>query len=234
MSGHSKWANIKRKKSATDAVKSRDFTKVARQIMVAVRQGGEDEIANVALRLAIKAGKAVNMPKETIDRSIKSALGDKGRELTAICYEIIAPFGGALIAVGSTDNPNRTASEIRHLVEKHGGKVVTPGAVMYLFTHCGLSELPLTIPEENVLKVAEQLNVFDLTSSEKSYELYFPFENLGEAVKLLEPYQTESIEICYKANQKVPVSNMEPINKLIVELFDHPDIDQVFSNYELK
>lgn len=135
MSGHSKWSNIKNKKAANDAAKGSVFTKMAKGITIAVKKGGGvgDPDQNFSLRLAIDKARAVNMPKENIDRAIDKGLGREGDELKELLIEGFGPGGFAIIIEAVTDSSNRTVAEIRCLLEKHGGRMGEPGSVSYMF-----------------------------------------------------------------------------------------------------
>lgn len=135
MSGHSKWSNIKNKKAANDAAKGSVFTKMAKGITIAVKKGGGigDPDKNFALRLAVDKARAVNMPKENIDRAIDKGLGREGDELKELLIEGFGPGGFAVMIEAVTDSSNRTVAEIRCLMEKHGGRMGEPGCVAYMF-----------------------------------------------------------------------------------------------------
>ncbi|HHY64641.1 MAG TPA: YebC/PmpR family DNA-binding transcriptional regulator, partial [Clostridiaceae bacterium] len=138
MSGHSKWNNIKRKKEKTDAQKGKIFTRLGREIAMAVRSGGPDPTVNSRLRDAIAKAKASNMPSESIQRSIKKAAGeDTGSNYEVINYEGYGPSGVAVIVEAYTDNRNRTAGDIRHIFDKYGGNLGTTGCVSFLFDRKG-------------------------------------------------------------------------------------------------
>lgn len=139
MSGHSKWSNIKNKKAANDAVRGSVFTKMAKAITMAVKKGGGvgDPDANFSLRLAVDKARAVNMPKENIERAIDHGLGKGGEELTELLIEGFGPGGIAIIIEAVTDNRNRTIAELRSLMEKHGGRMGEPGCVIYMFDRQG-------------------------------------------------------------------------------------------------
>lgn len=144
MSGHSKWSTIKRQKAVTDARRSSVFTKLARLIAVAARAGGKDPAVNFRLRLAIDKAKAANMPNDNIDRAIKSGAGElSGGQTKEIVYEGFGPGGAAIIAQAVTDNPNRTAAEIRSIFQKLGGRLGTQNSVAWMFRLDGVVRLPL-------------------------------------------------------------------------------------------
>ena len=143
MSGHSKWANIKRKKGVNDAQRSAVFTKMSRIISTAVHEGGGigDPEKNFKLRLAVDRAKAVNMPKDTIQRAIDKAAGGDGSQMKELLYEGFGPHGIAILISATTDNQNRTFAEVKLAIEKNGGKMASTNAVAYQFTKCGVLEL---------------------------------------------------------------------------------------------
>ncbi len=139
MSGHSKWANIKHKKAKEDSKKGKVFTKLVKEIMVAVKEGGADHAGNPHLRLILDKAKSVNMPHENIDRAIKKASGELGTiNYETVMYEGYGPFGTAVIVESLTDNKNRTVADVRHVFTKFGGNVAGDGAVAWMFEHRGV------------------------------------------------------------------------------------------------
>ncbi len=231
MSGHSKWANIKHKKSIADSKRATDFTKLSRLITIASRQGGPDKEANVGLRLAVDRARASNMPKDTIERAIAAGAGDKSANMTEIIYEAFDASGKGLLIVTSTDNSNRTFSEVRHIVERGNGKMGTRGAVAYLFQKCGqvrISKSQISI--EELLTISESLSVIDIIELEEEFEVSIPFENLGLATELFKKYDTVNIHIIYKSLQPgSELSAAAPENQnLVNHLMDHLDVHDVF------
>ncbi len=138
MSGHSKWANIKRRKSAVDAKRGKIFTKIARELETAARHGGPDPEANIRLRLILDKARAANMPKDNIQRAINRGAGvEKGQEFEAVTYEGYGPHGVAMLVEALTDNRNRTVAEVRHVLSRAGGSLATSGAVAWQFDRKG-------------------------------------------------------------------------------------------------
>lgn len=239
MSGHSKWANIKRQKQAADLKRGNIFSKLSRAITVAVLEGGKiaDPENNVKLRLAIEKAKAANMPKENIQRAIERAAGKGGEELKEVIIEAFGPQGTAFLILAATDNINRTLSQIRQTLERGGGKLGTPGAVSYLFTRCGLVTFSKTkAQEETVLNFADKIEAFDIDSDANFFYVYFPFQNLGKIKEALTPGLVyESVEIDFKPNSLIKITDQATAQKiltLILQLEELDDVQRVFVNSE--
>lgn len=246
MSGHSKWANIKRKKEANDKVKGAVFAKMSRLITLAVVEGGgmPDPSHNFKLRLAIDKARSMNMPKENINRAIEKASGADRNSIKEIIYEGFAPHGVALMIQATSDNPNRTVSEIKNVIEMHGGKIGSQGSVAYLFNKCALIEFDTTInKEEDILNFSEALNAIDIEQEKLEYYVYVPFEQYGKIKEALGPLQPKNTEVDYKPLSPVEVGDTSSIDKiveLIQALEDLDDVHHVYSNlsmpegYEMK
>ncbi len=172
MAGHSHWAQIKRKKAALDAKRGQLFTKLIREIIVAVKQGGSgDPELNPRLRTAIQAARAANMPKENIERAIKKALGlEEGTNYEEAIFEGYGPGGVAILIQAITDNRKRTVSELRHLFSKHGGSLAEPGAVSWIFEQKGLIVVPKK-EEVKALEIAIDLGAEDTKEYESEIEI---------------------------------------------------------------
>ncbi|MFW6158908.1 MAG: YebC/PmpR family DNA-binding transcriptional regulator, partial [Planctomycetota bacterium] len=173
MSGHSHWATIRRKKSAADAKKGRMFSKCAKLIMSAARTGGADPDTNLTLRYAIEDARAINMPKENIERAILKGTGElEGVELETVVYEGYGPGGCALMVETVTDNRNRTAPEIRHIFEEHGASLGGPGSVAWMFEKKGvLSVARDAVDEETLMEVVLDAGADDMEALEDVYEI---------------------------------------------------------------
>ncbi len=174
MSGHSKWANIKHRKAGQDAKRAKAFTKVVRDLTLAAREGGGDPDANAALRTAISAARAVNLPKDKIERAIKKGTGELGgAALEEVAYEGYGPGGVAILIHTLTDKRNRTASDIRHLFNKYGGELGAPGSVSWIFERKGLIELPAEgVDEEQLLEWALDAGAEDLRREDENFEIF--------------------------------------------------------------
>ncbi len=228
MSGHSKWANIKRKKGVNDAQRSAVFTKMSRIISTAVHEGGGigDPEKNFKLRLAVDRAKAVNMPKDTIQRAIDKAAGGDGSQMKELLYEGFGPHGVAILISATTDNQNRTFAEVKLAIEKNGGKMASTNAVAYQFTKCGVIELQKKeVSEEEVYAMFDKYNALDLEEDEETYVLYIPFEQMGKV--------KGSIDVIYRPNVTVELSEAEAekVESFIEKLEELDDVMNVYSNY---
>jgi len=239
MSGHSKWANIKRKKEAADKKRGQIFSKLSRMITLAVLAGGgiADPEKNVKLRLAVDKAKEANMPKENILRAIERAKKAEGSALKEVTYEAFGPEGVGLIIEGSSDNPNRTLSEVKNVLARFGAKLATPGAVSYLFKRCGLIIVKKEkVDEEKIFELGGGLSAFDIDQDEEVFYLYFPFENLGKVRQVFDSIQPDAVEIDYKPNSLVKVSSKErakTILDLVEALESLDDIQKVYFNCDI-
>jgi YebC/PmpR family DNA-binding regulatory protein len=239
MSGHSKWANIKRQKQAADVKRGQVFSKLSRLITLAVIQGGgiTDPEYNVKLRLAIEKAKQANMPKENIKRAIERGVGPEKDQLKELMYEAFGPENTALLILTTTDNPNRTRSQIRETLDKNGGKLVDSGAVNYLFTRCGLVIFSKNkVTEEKVFDFASKVNAFDIDEDKDNFYVYLPFENLGKIKDFLEGLIYETAEVDFKPNSVIQITDSEKAKQILnlVELLESlDDVQKVFGNFDI-
>lgn len=235
MSGHSKWANIKRKKGANDMIKANVFAKMSHLITIAVIENGgiiEPE-NNVRLRLAIDKAKSVNMPKENIKRAIEKGFGPNRMMLKEVIYEGFGPHGIFLLILSTTDNSNRTSSEIRNMLEKNSGKLGTPGSVSYLFKKCAfVSFKKLDVNEEAVFKIGEELQAFDINEDDSHFFVFFPFSNFGLLKTHLNNINYDLAEIDYLATTPVKLDSdkEKKVLDLVEALEDLDDIQRVYTN----
>jgi len=238
MSGHSKWANIKRKKEANDKVKGNVFGKMSRMITLSVIEGGglTDPEHNVKLRLAIEKARQANMPKENIKRAIDKGTGPDRSLLKEIVYEGFASDGVALMMLTTTDNPNRTLTEIRNIMDRNGGKLGVSGSVSYLFKKCALIIFAKDqVAEEKVFEISDSLKAFDIDSDTTHFYVYFPFENLGHIRDLLTDIKYETAELDFKPQTLITISDknkLDKIENLINSLEALDDVQKVFANLE--
>ncbi|MCA2005321.1 MAG: YebC/PmpR family DNA-binding transcriptional regulator, partial [Ignavibacterium sp.] len=188
MSGHSKWATIKRKKAALDAKKGKIFTKLIKEITIAARQGGGDPAGNPRLRLAIDNAKAENMPAENIERAIKKATGElEGVTYHELTYEGYGPAGVAMLVEVATDNKNRTVAEVRHIFSKHGGSLGETGSVAWMFERKGVITVPKQDKsEDDILAIVLDAGADDLQTEEEFYEITTSVENFEPVRKALQ------------------------------------------------
>ena len=236
MSGHSKWANIKRKKEANDKVKGNVFGKMSKIITLAVLEGGgmTDPDHNVKLRLAIEKAKSANMPKENIQRAIEKGTGPDKSQLKEIIYEGFAPGGVSLIILTTSDNHNRTLTEVRNIMEKHEGKLGAAGAVGYLFKKCSLIIFSKQeVQEEAAFEAAEHLQAFDIDQDDTHFYVWFPYENLGHIKDKLGDIKYESAEVDFKPQSIIELNDpakMQKVENLINLLEELDDVHKVFAN----
>ena len=232
MSGHSKWANIKRQKQVNDLVRGNLFSKLSRAISLAVIEGGgiTDSEHNVKLRLAVEKARQLNMPKDNIARAIERGAGPDRAQLKENIYEAYGPAGAAFMILVTTDNVNRTLSEIRSILERHEGKLASQGSVAYLFRKCAMVVINKSdSKEEDVFRFAEEVNAFDIDEDETHFSIYIPFENLRRI-------KGHVAEIDFKPLNPFPVTNEEHSKKIVslVEVLeDHDDVQKVFTNADI-
>ncbi|WP_022855324.1 YebC/PmpR family DNA-binding transcriptional regulator [Thermodesulfobacterium thermophilum] len=239
MAGHSHWAQIKRKKAVQDAKRGQIFTKLIREIVIAVRAGGSgDPELNPRLRAAIQAARAANMPKENIERAIKKALGqEEGTNYEEAVFEGYGPGGVAILVHAITDNRRRTVSEVRHIFSKHGGNLAEPGAVSWIFEHKGLIVVPKK-DEEKVLEIAIEKGAEDTKEYESEVEIITEPSQFEEVKKALEEAGIEilSAKLTLVPKTFVPISDEQTANtllKLIEALDDNDDVQQVYANFDI-
>jgi len=239
MSGHSKWANIKRRKGAQDAIKSKIFTKLIRELTVASRHGGGDPNANSRLRLAVDRALAQNMPRDTIDRAIKRGVGgEDGASLEEVRYEGYGPSGVALVVDCMTDNRKRTVAEVRQVFTKHGGNLGMDGSVAYLFKRVGLFCFAPKSDEDKIMQVALDSGAEDvLTNDDGSIEVLTAVEDFAKVKTAIDEahLKPEVAEITMIAATHVALDqeNAEKIVKLIDVLDELDDVQHVYTNAAL-
>ncbi len=239
MAGHSKWANIQHRKKAVDAKRGKIFTRINRELTVAAREGGSDPDANPRLRLAMQKANAANMPKDTIERTVKKAAGElEGVSYEEIRYEGYAPGGVAIMVETLTDNRNRTVAEVRHAFSKHGGNLGTDGSVAYLFTKVGVLSYAPGTGEERVMEAALEAGADDIeTADDGSIEVLTSPEGHDEVLEKmtaagLEPAESE---ITMRASTEVEL-DLETGSKVLAFLDVLEDLDDtqaVYSNADI-
>jgi len=234
MSGHSKWSNIKRKKEINDKQKSTAFAKLARLISMSVVDGGGigDPQNNVRLRMAIDKAKSYNMPKDNIVRAIERGSGQGGPHIREVIYEAFGPASVGLIITALTDNPNRTASEIRNILDKHAAKLGAQGAVSHLFEKASVISLPTNaMNEEAALTFAAEHGATDFAKREDHYLAYFPYSFFGKLHMHL-PHPDAQIEIVYKPQSVIVLDDTKGkmLTTLVYDLEESDDVQEVFHN----
>jgi len=239
MAGHSKWANIKHKKAASDAVKGKVFSKIAKEIMVAARAGG-DPSANITLRALVQKARGVNMPMDNITRAIKKGSGElEGAAMEEIIYEGYAPGGVALVVQSLSDNKNRTASEVRNVFNKNGGNLAGAGAVMRSFHRRGLFVVAAEgVTEDRLLEVALEAGAEDVTREGDVFEVLCEpaqFGALSDALTAAH-IKTENGEITMIPDSYVPVTDKTQaaaLVRFVSALEELDDVQNVYANFDI-
>ncbi len=237
MSGHSKWATIKHKKSAQDAKKGKLFSKLAREITVAVKLGGPDPEANSRLRTVLLACRSANMPKENIERAIKRGTGEGGENYEEVRYECYGPAGVAIVVDVLTDNKRRTVADVRHIVTKHGGNMAEAGAVMWNFEQKGLITVSKTISEEEMMEKAIEAGAEDVDTEGDVYEVYTAPNDLHTVLQAFEkmnlPVNEAKLTLKPKNLVTVDSKSAAAVLKLMEALEDMDDVQDVYTNLDI-
>ena len=239
MSGHSKWHNIQAKKGKADAARGKVFTKIGREILIAVKQGGPDPAGNSKLRDVIAKARANNMPNDTIKNAIKRAAGaDNDKNYEEITYEGYGPNGVAVIVEAATDNKNRTAADVRHAFDKAGGNLGTTGCVSYMFNKKGvivIEKASTDMSEEDLMMLALDAGAEDFQSSDEVYEITTTPEDFSRVCEKLEE---AGLEFLQAEVQMVPTTTIEldekgqeRMEKLIERLEDLDDVSNIYHNW---
>jgi YebC/PmpR family DNA-binding regulatory protein len=239
MAGHSQFKNIMYRKGAQDAKRAKMFAKIAREIMVAVRQGLPDPNANPRLRAALASARAANMPKDNIDRAIKKALGgDDTTHYEEVRYEGYGPGGTAVIVEGLTDNRNRTASEVRSAFTKFGGNLGETGSVNYMFDRIGLIQYPLTVAKyDDLFESVIEAGADNLEATDDAYEVTSSVDAFGAVRDYLIQKYGDPLEakIIWSpvTMASCDESAAQSVLKLIDLLEDNDDVQSVYSNFDI-
>jgi YebC/PmpR family DNA-binding regulatory protein len=240
MSGHSHWSGIKYKKAALDAKRGKVWSKLARMLIVAAKDGGGDPSANLALRYAIDKAKAANMPKDTIEKAIKKGTGElEGTSFEEVLYEGYGPSGVAIMVEALTDNRNRTGPEIKRVFERHGGSLGTSGCVNWMFSKKGLITVSAAdAGEEQLMEIALGAGAEDMQTNGDVYEITCDpsgYEQLKRTLTEKEiPMQVA--EISMVPQNMVPIDNEETARKIISlmeAIEDHDDVQNAYSNFDI-
>jgi YebC/PmpR family DNA-binding regulatory protein len=238
MAGHSKWAGIKHKKAIVDARRGKLFTKLARAITVAAKDGGDPE-GNPALALAVQKARDASMPKDNIERAIAKGTGEgaDADALEAVVYEGYGPGGVALLVDALTENRNRTGSEVRHLFAKHGGNLGEPGSVAYLFEKRGVIVVDGTRYAEDDLLPAIEAGALDVSADDDVFEILTDPADLAAVRGALEDagVEIESAEVGQHARTRVPIEEETAgkLMRLIDALEDNDDVNEVHANFDV-
>jgi YebC/PmpR family DNA-binding regulatory protein len=239
MSGHSKWASIKHKKAVVDARRGQQFTKLARAITVAAREGGGDPESNATLANAVQKARDASMPKDNIERAISKGTGEgaDADAIESVLYEGYGPGGVALLIEALTDNRNRTGSDVRHALTKHGGTLGEPGSVGYLFEKRGLIVVDATRYSEDDLIVAIDAGAEDVSVDEDVFEVITAPSDLAAVRSALEEagVELESAELVQQPSSRVPVADDDAARlvRLIEALEDNDDVNAVHANFDV-
>ena len=239
MSGHSKWATIKRKKGALDKARGKAFAKLARQLEVAAREGGGDATSNAALRTVVLKAKAAQMTNDAIDRAIKRGSGvQTGASYESITYEGYAPGGVAMLIECLTDNRNRTASDVRSLFSKFGGAMAEPGAVGWQFSRRGIVNVSREVSEDDVMAAALEAGVDDIVDEGDSWRILCEPTALFEVKAALESagISVSSASTTMLSSMSVQVqdaADAKAVLRIMDELEENDDVQDVFSNFDI-
>jgi YebC/PmpR family DNA-binding regulatory protein len=239
MSGHSKWHSIKHKKGAIDAKRGKLFSKIIRELTISARLGGGDPDSNPRLRTAVEKAKAANMPADNIKRAIQKGTGElPGSSYEELILEGYGPGGVAILVEGSTDNRNRSVSEIRHVFTKHGGNLGTAGCVSYLFSPRSVVSMKReAISEDDLMALALEAGAEDIQDEGDSWEVYAAPESHDAVVKAIKDagIEPERAEIEKHPENTVPLegSKAQQFLRLLEALDDHDDVQNVWANFDI-
>jgi YebC/PmpR family DNA-binding regulatory protein len=240
MSGHSHWATIKRKKGAADAKRGAVFTRLAREIVIAAREGGGDPDSNFRLALAVEKARAGNMPKDNIERAIRRGTGEdkEGGAFEEIMYEGYAPHGVAVMIEAVTDNRNRTVSEIRHMLTRSGGSMAEVGAVAWQFDRVAYFSFPSSMMNyDTAFELAIEAGADDVSEDEGMIEITGPVESFKDIASRLHAAKVQpeeaGLRMAPKQELELPVDQALQVMKLIESLEDMDDVQNVFSNLKM-
>lgn len=239
MSGHSKWHSIKHKKAAADAKRGKIFTRIIRELTIAAKMGGGDVNGNPRLRTAVAAAKDVNMPWKNIENAIKKGTGEiEGAMYEEVAYEGYGPGGVAILVDGTTDNRNRTASEIRHIFSKYNGSLGAVGSVSYLFTKKGVITVPAAGTDEDaLLEAGLEAGAEDVKNEGESFQILTGPNDLQDVREKLEAagVKVESAEVINipSTTKRVEGKDAETLLKLLNALEDNDDVNNVSANFDI-
>ncbi|MEY2933328.1 MAG: hypothetical protein RL033_4077 [Pseudomonadota bacterium] len=238
MSGHSKWATIKRKKGALDAARGRIFTRLTREISIAARMGGGDPSGNARLRKAMEAGKAQQMPNDRIERALKRGTGEiEGVSYEEVLYEGTGPGGTLFLVEGTTDNKNRTVAELRKIFDKHNGSLGSSGTAAWAFDRRGALTIGRSATEDQIMESAVEAGAEDYSDDGESWTVYTPMDRLDEIGTAVETAKLElvSSKLVHVPKNKKEVRGREAevcIN-LVEALDEHDDVSNVYADFDV-
>ena len=239
MSGHSRWSQIKRKKGKTDVQRGKLFSKILREITVAARAGGGDPKGNMRLKAAMETARAANMPADNVKRAIQKGTGElPGEQYEEVTYEGYGPGGVAILLNTLTDNKNRTGPEIRHIFEKQGGRMGTPGSVGWMFDRRGVIQVDAErAKEDDVLEIALDAGAIDVKQVEKSFEVTTASDEMEAVRQALEkkgaPVLEAAAAMLPQSTVRVEGKDAAAVLRLIEALEEQDDVQSVYSNYDI-
>lgn len=241
MSGHSHWSTIRRKKEANDAKKGAVFTKVAREIVIAAREGGGDPDSNMRLRMVLDKARSMGMPKDNIERAVKRGAGDDkdAAEIVEIMYEGYGPNGVAMLIDVMTDNRNRTVAALRHALGRQGGTMGDPGSVAWQFERRGVIGVPASVDFDKLFEIAVEAGAQDVAmgEGEDNHEVYTDSSDLHTVSNQIQeaglPVVSIDLVMAPKNEMSLPVKDAVQILKLVDNLEEMDDVRRVFSNLEV-
>lgn len=238
MSGHSKWSTIKHKKAGADAKRGKIFTRLAKEITIAAREGGGDPSSNTTLRLAVDRAKAANMPKDNIERSIKRGTGElEGGELIDAIYEAYGPHGIGILVEVVTDNRNRAVADVRHAVNKYGGTMAEAGAVSWQFTRKGYIGIGGTVDQDEVFLIAADAGADDVQFSDELVEIYVELETFQGVRQALDEagIAMEEASLVYDPNNPMELDEAQTLQvmNLIERIEELDDVQNVYTNLDV-
>ena len=235
MAGHSKWANIQHRKGRQDAVRSKLFSKISKEITVAARMGDPDVDKNPRLRLAVKEARSNSVPKDVIERAIKKSQGSENANYEDIRYEGYAPGGIAIIVEALTDNRNRTASNVRSLFVKYGGNLGESGSVSFMFDRLGVVVFSLsTGDEETMMELAIEVEAIDVEIDKEAYTFYCNDKSLSVVAERLEKKlgESELVKLIWKPKNYLSISHeqQQKLIRLMDALENDDDVQNIYTN----
>ena len=240
MSGHSKWANIKHKKGKMDAIRGKITTKISREITVAARMGGADPTGNMRLKLALEKARANNVPKENIQRAIQKGIGAlDGSNYEEITYEGYGPGGVALMIEIMTDNRNRTAADIRHILSKNGGNLGESGCVSWMFKQKGLFvvDKETGANEDDLMMLSIEAGAEDFKDNEEEFEITTAPNDFDKVLEVLTANDIKTsvaqVTMIPETTIELTVEDAEKMMKLMEVLEDHDDVQEVYANFDI-
>ncbi len=239
MAGHSKWANIKHRKAASDAKRGKVFTRIAKELTIAARDGGGDPDTNPRLRLVMQQARAANMPNDNIDRAVKRGTGElEGQTLEQIMLEGYGPGGIGILIECVTDNRNRTVADVRHALSRNGGSMADAGSVAWNFSRKSVIAVDKEgKDEEEILMAVIDAGAEDVKEEEETFEVYAEPENFDAVREAVESagYDIKEAKLAFVPSQSVELSGDEAAQamKLLDALDDQDDVQNVFSNVEI-